>query len=71
MRGRTVKAKILMFVLPIVVVGLVILSGVIFTYMKSTFETQILESSMANTKEVGDGVSEWLGNASNCIILRG
>ena len=60
MRGRTVKAKILMFVLPIVVVGLVILSGVIFTYMKSTFETQILESSMANTKEVGDGVSEWL-----------
>ena len=60
MRGRTVKAKILMFVLPIVVVGLVILSGVIFTYMKSTFEAQILESSMANTKEVGDGVSEWL-----------
>ncbi len=60
MKGRTVKAKILMFVLPIVVVGLVILSGVIFTYMKSTFETQILESSMNNTKEVGDGVSEWL-----------
>ena len=60
MKGRTVKAKILMFVLPIVVVGLVILSGVIFTYMKSTFETQILESSMTNTKEVGEGVSAWL-----------
>ena len=60
MKGRTVKAKILMFVLPIVVVGLVILSGVIFTYMESTFETQILESSMTNTKEVGEGVSAWL-----------
>ena len=60
MKGRTVKAKILMFVLPIVVIGLVVLIGVIFTYMKSAFETQILESSMNNTREVGDGVSEWL-----------
>jgi len=60
MGGRTVKAKILMLVLPIVVVGLVILTGVIFTYMQSAFETQILESNMNNTKEVGEEVSEWL-----------
>ena len=60
MNGQTVKAKILMFVLPIVIIGLIILSGVIFTYMESAFENQILESSMTNTKEVGSQVSEWL-----------
>ena len=43
MNGATVKGKILMFVLPIVVIGLVILSGVIFNYVNKTFETQIFE----------------------------
>ncbi len=60
MGTQTVKGKILIFVLPIVVLGLVILSGVIFKYMHNTFEAQIIQSSMSNTKEVADGVSEWL-----------
>ena len=60
MNGRTVKGKILMLVIPIVIIGLMSLTGVIFTYMESAFETQILETSMSNTKEVGEEVSEWL-----------
>ena len=60
MNARTVKGKILMLVLPIVVVGLFVLSGVIFNYMGSTFEEQIITSSMNNTKEVSETISGWL-----------
>ena len=60
MNTQSVKGKILILVIPIVVIGLIIMSGVIFNYAKSAFEQQILESSMNNTNEVGDGVSEWL-----------
>ena len=60
MNTQSVKGKILILVIPIVVIGLLIMSGVIFNYAKSAFEQQILESSMYNTNEVGEGVSEWL-----------
>jgi methyl-accepting chemotaxis protein len=36
------------------------MSGVIFNYAKSAFEEQILTSSMQNTNEVGESVSDWL-----------
>lgn len=35
---RTVKTEILMYVLPIVIIGLVVMSGIIFKYVGSTFE---------------------------------
>ena len=60
MNTQSVKGKILILVIPIVVIGLVIMSAVIFNSAKSAFETQIIESSMNNTNEVGGGVSEWL-----------
>lgn len=60
MNAQSVKGKILILVIPIVVIGLLIMSGVIFNYAKSAFEQQILESSSNNTNEVGGGVSEWL-----------
>ena len=60
MNMRTVKGKILLLVLPIVVIGLFILSGVISKYMGDTFEEQIISSSMTLTNEVGDSVSAWL-----------
>ena len=60
MNIKTVKGKILILVLPIVVIGLFILSGVIFKYMGSTFEEQIITSSMTTTTEVGESVSAWL-----------
>ena len=60
MNVKTVKGKILILVLPIVFIGLVVLSITIFNYMNSAFEAQILDSSLNNTKEVGEGVSEWL-----------
>ena len=60
MNKQSVKGKILMLVIPTVVIGLIVMSGVIFNYAKSAFEEQILTSSMQNTNEVGTGVSEWL-----------
>ena len=57
---RTVKTEILMYVLPIVIIGLVVMSGIIFKYMGSTFEEQLTTSSLNNAQEVSDGVSAWL-----------
>ena len=36
--GRTVKAEILAFVLPVVIIGLLVLAGVIFKFTSSAFE---------------------------------
>lgn len=57
---RTVKTEILMFVLPIVAIGLIALSTVIFKYMGSSFEEQLVTSSMSTASEVSEGVSSWL-----------
>ena len=57
---RTVKAEILMYVLPIVAVGLILMAGVIFKYVGSSFEDQLMTSSLKNAQEVSDGVSAWL-----------
>ena len=60
MGGQTVKGKILMLVIPTVAVGLIIMAAVIFSYVKSEFEEQIVNSSMNTVNEVGEGVSAWL-----------
>ena len=60
MNVKTVKGKILLLVLPIVVIGLMILSGSIFKYMGTEFEEQIIASSMNTTKEVSNTISGWL-----------
>ncbi|SDP53197.1 methyl-accepting chemotaxis protein [Selenomonas ruminantium] len=59
-RGRTVKAEILLFVIPIVVIGLMLMAGIIFRYVGSTFEEQLTTSSLRNAQEVASGVSSWL-----------
>ena len=57
---QSVKGKILLLVIPTVAVGLILMATVIFNYVKSEFEAQIISSSTHNTLEVGEGVSEWL-----------
>ena len=57
---RTVKTEILLYVLPIVAVGLILLAGIIFRYVGTTFEQQLVTSSLKNAQEVADGVSAWL-----------
>lgn len=57
---RTVKNEILMYVLPVVIIGLVVMVGVIFKYVGSTFEEQLTTTSLRNAQEVSDGVSSWL-----------
>ncbi|BAL84135.1 putative methyl-accepting chemotaxis protein [Selenomonas ruminantium subsp. lactilytica TAM6421] len=59
-RGRTVKAEILFFVIPIVVIGLMLMAGIIFRYVGSAFEEQLTTSSLRNAQEVASGVSSWL-----------
>ena len=60
MKSRTVKGEILLWVLPIVAVGLILLSMVTFRYVGSNFEQQLIDSSLRNSQEVADGVSAWL-----------
>ena len=59
-KARTVKTEILLFVLPIVAIGLIILTAVIFKYMGAAFEEQLVSSALGNSKEVSEGVSAWL-----------
>ncbi|MBQ1511103.1 MAG: methyl-accepting chemotaxis protein [Selenomonadaceae bacterium] len=59
-KARTVKTEILLFVLPIVAIGLIILTAVIFKYMGASFEEQLVSSALSNSKEVSEGVSAWL-----------
>lgn len=60
MNIQSVKGKILFLVIPTVAIGLILMATVIFNYVKSEFEAQIISSSTHNTLEVGEGVSEWL-----------
>ncbi len=60
MNIQSVKGKILFLVIPTVAIGLILMASVIFNYVKSEFESQIISSSTRNTLEVGEGVSEWL-----------
>ncbi len=60
MNVKTVKGKILLLVLPVVVAGLFILSFVIFKYTGTEFEEQIITSSLQNTHEVSEGLNAWL-----------
>ena len=60
MNNKSVKGKILLLVIPTVAVGLILMAIVIFNYVKSEFEAQILNYSTRNTVEVGEEVSEWL-----------
>ncbi|MBQ1889493.1 MAG: hypothetical protein II160_02170, partial [Selenomonas sp.] len=58
-RARTVKTEILMYVLPIVVIGLVLMAGIIFKYVGSAFEEQLTTTALRNAQEVSEGVSSW------------
>ena len=57
---RTVKTEILIYVIPIVIAGLVLMAGIIFRYVGTTFEQQLTTSSLKNAQEVASGVSAWL-----------
>ena len=59
-RARSVKTEILMFVLPIVIIGLVVMSGVIFKYVANAFDEQITRSQQETVSETTDVISEWL-----------
>ncbi len=58
--ARSVKTEILMYVLPIVIVGLLLMAGVTFKYVGSAFETQITQDTTQVVVEMSDSISNWL-----------
>lgn len=58
--ARSVKTEILMYVLPIVIVGLLLMAGVTFKYVGNAFEKQITQDSTQLVTEVSENVSNWL-----------
>ena len=57
---RSVKTEILMYVLPIVIVGLLIMAGVTFNYVGKAFEEQITKDTEQVVIEMGDSINNWL-----------
>ena len=58
--AKSIRAKLLLLVLPIVAVGLIVLSGVIYRYMDEVLERQILESAIVSTQDATDAVGDWM-----------
>lgn len=59
--GRSVKGKILIQVLPIVAVGLMILTGVIYYYMNGAMQKEILTRAIDSTESTSQEISTWVG----------
>lgn len=58
--AQSVRGKLLMLVLPIVIIGLVVMCSVSFYMMSSAFEKEIISNAEKNVSEVSSGVSAWL-----------
>ncbi len=58
--AKSIRGKLLVLVLPIVAIGLLVLSGVIYRYMDEVLERQILESAIVSTQDTTDAVGDWM-----------
>lgn len=58
--AQSIRAKLLMLVLPIVAIGLVVLSVVIYRYMSDVLDRQILESAIVSTQDTSDAIGTWM-----------
>ena len=57
---RSVKGKILLFVLPVVILGLVVLSGAAYRYMDMTIEEQLIANAQRSSEDTADFIESWL-----------
>lgn len=62
MAGSSIKGKILVLVLPIVIVGLIALEVVIYHNMTDMMEKEILTGAINSTRDTSDSLNMWLGN---------
>ena len=60
--GRSIKQKILLLVLPIVAVGLAVLSIVIYRYMADAMQREILSRAIVSTQDASDTLASWLND---------
>jgi len=58
--AASLKGKILLLILPFIIVGLVILTGVSYKFVDSVLQEEILKSSDERTVEVADNINSWL-----------
>ncbi|SDG11304.1 methyl-accepting chemotaxis sensory transducer with Cache sensor [Selenomonas sp. WCT3] len=58
--AKSIRMKLLLLVLPIVAVGLVVLSGVIYRYMDGVLERQLLDSAIVGTQDTTDSIGNWM-----------
>ena len=68
--AQSVKGKLLMLVLPIVIIGLIVMCSASFYMMESAFEREIISNAEKNVSEVSSGVSACLTHESWKHILR-
>ena len=54
------KGKVLLFILPVTIVGLLILSGVSYQYVTSVLEKELIGGAQRETKEVALNIDAWL-----------
>ncbi len=54
------KGKVLLFILPITIFGLIVLSGVSYQYVNSVLESELLGGAQRETKEVALNIDSWL-----------
>lgn len=60
----SIKGKILVLVLPIVIIGLTVLEIVIYHNMTDMMEKEIITSVINSTKDTSDTLTTWLKNSS-------
>lgn len=61
---NSIRGKILLFVLPIIAVGLVVFSAMIYHNMNQAMQKEILTRSIEKTENVNSNITKWLQSAS-------
>ncbi|SEJ17251.1 methyl-accepting chemotaxis protein [Propionispira arboris] len=54
------KGKVLLFILPVTILGFLLLSFVSYKYVDAVLETELLGGSQRETKEVAENIDAWL-----------
>lgn len=62
--GNSIKGKILSFVIPIIVVGLTLLTAVIYQYIDTVLQKEILTRAIDETEMASDNLTEWMAAGS-------
>lgn len=60
LKSQSVKTKLLIFVLPIIIIGLIILSVIAYKYMGNVLQETLLDNATKQTADVSQNIDAWL-----------